>query len=365
MSESSQQPVASSRRGFWTLIAFALAVASCIAAAVLVLAKSVATPAASQGAQTAAAAALPPPFPAATNFNGPNYADVPEAEEAWTAPYIARIDGEELVRARHQSVDRAETELRELATAHRDALAALAGQLAASADMPPNQLCEQLETEGQKLAADLSACEALVERIALCERHLTRLTELQAEISRHPADGAGDPRDLGFCIAARAEAALGLAREKYRDQLSLAEVQVLEEHVARMHDMFQEIDSLYMVGARGGEAEKWTLAGYELFRAGGIGQSVRRSSGGAQGTAQGVGVCVRLVQSYSVVMGGPPDWPLTDLFRSRDRLVAAPRTTELCPLDGGQARSALGRTWAPALIGQADSEVAAQYVVAR
>ena len=131
-------------------------------------------------------------------------------------------------------------------------------------NLPPNPLWEQLETERQLVESQLAGKEILAERIALLQQWVARLDQLEAQISPNASNSDGDQRDMLACRAASAGAAVQLARERYRDQLPLAEVLIQEDLVAHLHQLFEEVDALFMVGAPGGESYNWSMAGYEF-----------------------------------------------------------------------------------------------------
>jgi hypothetical protein len=110
----------------------------------------------------------------------------------------------------------------------------------------------------------------LARRIELRQAYAERLAKMEAVLHENADSGktAADAlRSQAALRAAQAEAALELARERYRDQLGPAEIEILEDTAARLQLIFDQINALYLVGAAGGEAHHRARAGYQCSRA--------------------------------------------------------------------------------------------------
>ncbi len=257
------------RKGrFWLPAISILALAAWVVLAVVLFKQSREPDATAPGNQAAGAGGTAGPDDPFFDADNISWREAPSQPAAvWEPPGIAELEGADVAAARHQRVSQNAAELQRLAEAHRDALAGLAKALTADPRLPLNALLEQLETESQLLESQLSATEALADRIALFDARLARLTRLEAEITPGSGKPSSDRRDMPACQAAHAGAALALSRERQRDQLTLPEVLILEDQVAHLHQLYEEIDALYRTGAAGGESENWSIAGYELSRA--------------------------------------------------------------------------------------------------
>jgi hypothetical protein len=313
------------KRRFWLPALSILALAAWVALAVVLFKQSREPDATGPGNQTAGANGTAGPDNAFFDADNISWREAPSQPAAvWEPPGIAELEGADVVAARHQRVIQSAAEVQQLAEAHRDALAELAKALAADPRLPANALLEQLETESQLLESQLSAMEALADRIALFDARLARLTRLEAEIAPGAGKPSSDRRDLPVCQAARAGAALALSGERYRDQLTLPEILILEDQVAHLHQLYEEIDALYRTGAAGGESENWSIAGYELSR--GRAELAKACGDRPAALARLHEMCefaAQHVEAYGVNMGGPPPWGPNDVARARNSLTTA------------------------------------------
>ncbi len=178
---------------------------------------------------------------------------------------MEKVASAEVVAARRKHVADSAAELEKLAVAHRDALAALAEALDAQPDAPPSKWIDLLDAERAAHQARLDLAVELARRIELRQAYTGRLAKLEAELADKTS--ADKRRGVAALRAAQAEAAFELAREQYRDQLGPAEVAVLEDTAARLQELFDQVEKLFEIGARGGEMERRSRAGYECSRA--------------------------------------------------------------------------------------------------
>ncbi len=325
MAEPLQTPESSpprNRRRFW-LAAFAiLGVGIWVFLAMFLLRLARMSETANQAAGSGGSAGTEiNPFDSSDN----NWLEQPSQPVAiWDAPGVGVVEGDAVVAARHEHVVQSSAELLQLTEAHRDALALLVKALAERTSGPPNALLEQLEVEQQSIESQLAAEQTLAKHLIIRQQWLDRLDRLEADIAKKPGDAGGKSLDLAVCRAARAEAALRLAQERYRDQRALSEVLILEDEVGHLHEIYTQIDALYRVGERGGESQNWARAGFALCRA--RAELARACGDRPAALAHWRETCefgANLVENYGVNMGGPPDWTPTEPAQARYDLTTA------------------------------------------
>ncbi len=178
------------------------------------------------------------------------------------SPHIESHKDRRLIEVHRQAADLGDLERR-----HRLVLKQQSDLQGSNPARPASGLPQRLGVEHKLLRTELALAKTKAGRIALLESHRHRLAALLETLG---SDKSGSPTiesDLLACESATLLAGIELARESAAGTLSDAEVEFQIERCVSRIRVFQQINALYVVGARGGEAELWTQTVFDMCQA--------------------------------------------------------------------------------------------------